>query len=776
MTEDDPWTISFDTWLPEAEQQREALFALGNGVLVLRNAVPWPHETDKHYPGTYLAGAYARFSTEIEGETVEVVSLANLPNPLPLTFRIEDGEWFTHNDARIIQYGHELDLRSGISCRDVTCEFRGRRFQLVVRQFVSMARPGIAALQLRIVPMGWSGRIAFRATIDSGVENKNVDRYQRYPSRHLARSEAGAEDGITCVKTRLRGNRAAITVAQRLDCATKAGPGAEQHLIRDAKDGVPIDLCKLIEVTATDPKLDQLRAAPDVATLEKEHRQAWDGLWAKVGIEADDPEIARLLRFHAFHLYQTVSPQSCALDAGIPARGWHGEGYRGHIFWDELFVFPFFLTRFPDIAKAKLLYRWRRLDAARDAAQRSGYQGAMFPWRSASDGYDVTPNWQWNMLSKSWMRDDTHHARHIGSAIAYNIWQYFLTTGDTAFLADHGAEIILEVARFWASKAEPNDEDDRYDIRGVVGPDEYHTAYPGAGSPGVDNNAYTNVTAVWTLCRALEVLDHVPPDAAVSLRAKLGITKAELALWDRISRKVRLAFHGDGILSQFEGFDRLEPLLPDTLPPHLKGHRLDWALSAVGQNSNSYQMSKQADTLTLFYLFSSEEVFSILERLGYAFDQSALERTCRYYFDRTMHRSSLSRVIYAGALAEADSDASLDLFRQALWTDLDGPKAKTVAEGVHMGAMGGVIDVLQRRYFGLTATIDGLRFFPSYPAGLCTMRIDVELRGLKFTVEGEKGEVTLRSHPCNASALSVVRPGGVSVLAPGETLIAGSRS
>ena len=775
---DDPWKISFDAYDPDTEQQREALLALGNGVIVLRNAAPWSRAGAHHYPGTYLTGAYARFPTEIEGETVEVESLANLPNPLPLTFRIEDGAWFTLDAAEIIDYRHELDLRGGIVRRELTCRWEGRRLHLNVRQLVSMARPGLAAMQFRLVPLGWSGRVEFRAMIDGTVENRNVDRYEPYPTRHLETPEASVEDGIGCVRTRLLGSGMEIVVAQCLDreaFATTAGRSVEHRLCRDAESGVPIELCKRIEVTATDTRLDQLRAAPDFATLEEEHRVAWRKLWGSIGIEATDTETARPLRFHAFHLLQTVSPLSSTLDSGIPARGWHGEGYRGHIFWDELFVFPFLLARFPDLARAKLLYRWRRVEAAREAARAKGYRGAMYPWRSATTGHEVTPRFQWNLLSKRWMRDDTDRARHIGSAVVYNMWQHYLITGDTGFLASHGAEIILEVARFWASKAQRNEQDGRYDIRGVVGPDEFHTGYPGATSLGLDNNAYTNVTAVWTLCRALEVLDHVPPEAAAALRDKLRLTGDELALWDTISRRIRLAFHGDGILSQFEGFERLKPFRSDTLPPRLDGERLDWALEADGQSSNDYRITKQADTLTLFYLFPSAEVFSLMERLGYAFDRGALERTCRYYFERTTHRSSLSRVVYAGALAEVDSDASLELFRAALATDLSGPKPQTVAEGIHLGAMGGTLDVLQRRYFGFSPTAEGLRFAPSLPRGLCPMRIRLELRGLKFTAEGRDGRVTLTSHPSNPGPLSVAHPGGACLLSPGESLSAGNR-
>lgn len=777
MTEDDPWKISFDTYDPGTEQQREALLAVGNGVIVLRSAAPWSRAGDVHYPGTYLTGAYARLKAEIEGEIVEVESLANLPNPLPLTFRIEDGPWFTLDSAEIIDYRHQLDLFDGVARREITCRWEGRRLRLSVRQFVSMVRPGIAALQVRVVPLGWAGRMEFRAMIDGAVENRNVDRYAPYPARHLATPDASVEDGIGQVRARLIGSGTEIVAAQRLGHETQdlvTGQSVEQHFHRDAESGVPIEIGKLIEVTATDTDLDQLKTAPDIAALEAEHREAWRALWSEIGIEAEDPAVLRRLRFQAFHLLQTVSPQSSALDSGIPARGWHGEGYRGHIFWDELFVFPFLLARFPELARAKLHYRWRRLEVARKAARTEGYRGAMYPWRSASTGDEVTPHWQWNMLSSRWMRDDTNHARHIGSAIVYNFWQHYLATGDTGFLAGHGAEVILEVARFWASKAEPSDRDDRYDIRGVVGPDEYHTRYAGAHWPGLDNNAYTNVTAVWTLCRALEVLDHLPAEAAASLRDRMGLSDDEMARWDRISRKIRLAFHGDGILSQFEGFELLAPLRDGTLPAGLEGQRLDWALEAIGQSSNAYQMTKQADTLALFYLFPPEEVFSLMERLGYAFDCSALERTCRYYFDRTMHRSSLSRIVYAGALAEVDPDASLELFRAALATDLAGPKRRRAAEGIHLGAMGGTLDLLQRRYFGLSPTAEGLRFAPSFPDGLCPMRIRVRLRGQRLTAEGRNGKVVLTSHPSNPGPLAVVHPGGACDLAPGESLSAGN--
>ena len=94
----------------------------------------------------------------------------------------------------------------------------------------------------------------------------------------------------------------------------------------------------------------------------------------------------RIIRLHLFHLMQTFLENSVDLDVGVPPRGLHGEAYRGHILWDELFVFPILNLRFPELTRTLLRYRYRRLPAARWAARRAGCAGAMYPWQAGSDG------------------------------------------------------------------------------------------------------------------------------------------------------------------------------------------------------------------------------------------------------------------------------------------------------------------------------------------------------------------------------------------------------
>jgi trehalose/maltose hydrolase-like predicted phosphorylase len=530
--------------------------------------------------------------------------------------------------------------------------------------------------------------------------------------------------------------------------------------------------CSSLDAADLDPAqaaLDELRRAPLFPSLRDAHEQAWRELWRRTGIAVCDETIARPLRFHAFHILQTVSPHIATLDAGIPARGWHGEAYHGHIFWDELFVFPFLIFRFPETAKACLMYRYRRLDAARSAARRAGYRGAMYPWRSASDGREVTPEHQKNLLSGAWMEDHTYLQRHVGAAIVFNIWHYVTSTGDEDFLLDYGAEMMLDIARFWSSIAVPREDSGRFQICGVIGPDEYHNAYPWRDRPGLDNNAYTNVMAAWTLCRALELRERLPASRWQGLCEQLQIEEAELAHWDLLSRRMFVPFH-DGIINQYEGFEKLEPFDIEMLPADMRDKRVDWALHAMGRSADEFQITKQADALTLLYLFPKEEVAELFARLGYQCSDECILRTAHYYLARTVHRSSLSRVVYAGALAQVAPDMSWELYKHVLETDLDPLKGESVAEGIHLGAMGGSIDILQRRYLGIQVCANGLSFDPSCPQQLCRLRLTICYRGQYLDVENLPEGLRVFSHADNRSAIELQCHGRHSTLKAGAEM------
>ena len=265
----------------------------------------------------------------------------------------------------------------------------------------------------------------------------------------------------------------------------------------------------------------------------------------------------------------------------------------------------------PELTRALLLYRYRRLPEARRAAPaQAGYRGAMYPWQSGSDGREETQRLHLNPRSGRWLPDRSHRQRHVNIGVAYNVWQYYQVTGDREFLSCYGAEMLLEIARFWASIATYDDGSDRYEIRGVMGPDEYHDGYPDRDEPGLDNNAYTNVMAVWVLCRALEVLELLPDRPPGRAERAAGARRRRRSTAGTTSAgRCACRFHDGDIISQFEGYERPRGARLGRLPRRrtATSSRLDRILEAEGDSANRYKVSKQADVLMLFYLLSAED-------------------------------------------------------------------------------------------------------------------------------------------------------------------------
>jgi trehalose/maltose hydrolase-like predicted phosphorylase len=403
-----------------------------------------------------------------------------------------------------------------------------------------------------------------------------------------------------------------------------------------------------------------------------------------------------------------------------------------------MFVFPYLTLRMPDLARALLLYRWRRLTQARKAAHETGQAGAMFPWQSGASGREETQTMHLNPRSGRWLPDNSRLQRHVGLAVAYNTWQYYEATADLDFLASHGAELILEIARFWAGAATYDRAADRYDLCGVMGPDEYHDGYPWRDEPGLDNNAYTNVMAAWTLTKALAAVAVLPERRRRELLDLLGLTRSELDRWDHVSRRIRLPWLPERILAQFEGYEKLAEFdWAGYAERYGDIARLDRILEAEGDSTNRYKVSKQADVLMLFYLLSADELNGLLERLGYAPDGDMIPRTIEYYLRRTSHGSTLSRVVHSWVLARSDRRRAWHHFLAALDADVHDTQGGTTAEGIHLGAMAGTVDLLQRGFTGLETRADELWIDPCLPEELTELRFRLRYRdsyGVYLTV------------------------------------------
>lgn len=788
-----PWTFVYEGFDPAREGLRETLCALGNGYFVTRGALPESQADEVSYPGTYVAGLYNRLETEIAGQTVENEDLVNVPNWLPLRFRLAGEPWFSIRDAEVLHHRLELDLRRGMLTRSLRWQDpRGRRTALVQRRIVSMKDPHLAGMETVFTAENWSGTLEVWSGLDGRITNAGVKRYRDLNGRHLAVLDAGEADhesvelqaettqshvriGIAA-RTRVLMNGSQVAASRRLI----SEPGFAGHLLMlPMEQDRPMTVEKIVALyTSRDRAISEsllqarqtAQTAPGFAEVTQRHAKAWGILWTRFDIEMDSGNdwVETVLHLHIFHLLQTVSPNSAELDVGVPARGWHGEAYRGHVFWDEMFAFPFLNFQRPWLAGSLLHYRRERLDAARAAAAAVGYRGAMYPWQSGSDGREEAQRLHLNPHSGRWLPDNSHLQRHVNIAIAYNVWQHYMVTGHIEGLRFGGAEMLIEIARFWASAVTYNAKLDRYEILGVIGPDEYHDAYPDADRPGIDNNTYTNVMAVWVLLRAMQALDELPVHYRREVIDELGVETGELSRWRDISKKMRVVFHDDGVLAQFDGYDRLQEFDWESYRSRYGNiRRLDRLLEAVGDSTNRYKVSKQADVLMLLFLLSRDELRKLLRYLGYHISAEQLERTVRYYLERTAEGSTLSGVVSAWVLTRLDPAQAWRSYVAALHSDVADIQGGTTAEGIHLGAMAGTIDMAMRCFTGMRALGETLRFDPVLPPDVKSLRFSIHYRGHRLDVSVSPDRMSVTTRPGPAPPIKLLVREKTRELAPG---------
>ena len=793
------WSLAYDNYAPSEEKLREVLCALGNGYFVSRSSATESSSDNVHYPGTYMAGGYNRLKTEISGKEITNEDLVNFPNWLRLKFRIEDGAWFCIDKTTIISFRQELDMQEGVLHKLIHfSDGKGRETRLVERRFVHMGNKHIASIELTVMPINWEGKIEVESGIDGNVKNEGVKRYSALSNEHLKCIEKELQSDNIFLKMETVQSNHTVSLAAKTKLFLNSEPLfvepelvehgsyiAKRFLIESISSENYLQIEKSVSLYSSKDKaisncyLEAELALADTGRFENmlhSHKMAWKHLWNYFDIDLNlrdikkDYFLKRVLHLYTFHLLQTASIHNIDMDVGIPARGWHGEAYRGHIFWDEIYIFPFFNYRLPQITRSLMLYRYRRLPEARRAAKALGYKGAMYPWQSGSNGKEETQVMHLNPESNRWLKDNTHLQRHINSAIVYNVWQYYQVSGDSEFLSFYGAEMILEIARFWSSIATFNSSEERYEILDVIGPDEYHDAYPNSETPGVNNNAYTNIMAVFVLNKAIQLQEILSEIQYIELCEKLGIEKTEINRWKDIRKRMKIPFHDGNIISQFEGYEDLKEIDWDAYRDKYSNiQRLDRILEAEGDSANDYKVSKQADVLMLFYLFSNEELKELFHQLGYRFSQAMLRKNVKYYLQRTSSGSSLSQVVHAWVSARANRQESWKFFNEALLTDIADVQGETTPEGVHIGAMAGTMDIIQRCYTGLEARDDVLRLNPSLPKELQEIRLKLHYRGQWLNIDINSDNTIVEVEASNAEAITININGELFTLCGGES-------
>jgi trehalose/maltose hydrolase-like predicted phosphorylase len=617
-----------------------------------------------------------------------------------------------------------------------------------------MANPHLAGMQYKITPLNYDGNITILSALDGQVINSGVERYRQLNSKHWQNVKEGGSEQNSFIVLQTNQSKIKMALAAKLslrinsrriepeiNITKKPGTVYSTAQVKTVKNRT-VNIEKIVAIYSSKESKHPLQSAENelnkvegFKNLYKESKAAWCEIWEEIDIKIDGQRLVqKLVRLNLYHLMVTASIHNALIDAGIPARGLHGEAYRGHIFWDEIFILPMYFIHLPQTAKSALLYRYRRLDKARAYARENGYRGAMFPWQSGSDGSEETQVLHFNPISGKWGPDYSALQRHISLAIAYNIFQYYYYSDDLEFIEKYGAEIFLEICRFWASIAAYNNKTNRYDIMGIMGPDEYHESYPASDDGGIKNNSYTNIMVVWAFNRVSEIHGMLKNSVRKNLFKKIGLTKKELNEWRIISKKLQIPLSMANILEQFEGYFNLKELDWDRyLDKYGNLSRIDRILKAEDKNPDNYKVTKQADTLMAFYNLNVDEVIAILHQTGLTTVNDILSENFKYYMKRTSHGSTLSKLVHSYiASLTGDTELSYILHMESLKSDYQDIQGGTTREGIHTGVMAGSVLLVLKNYAGISFKGEYIFISPNLPTGWKKLQFNLKFKGKKY--------------------------------------------
>ncbi|MFW5941783.1 MAG: beta-phosphoglucomutase [Chloroflexota bacterium] len=721
---DPEWVVSQDRFRPESQHHMETVFTTGNGYFATRGSL------EEGYPGDQaLTLAHGIF----DDAPIVVTELVNLPNWLDVRLRV-DGEEFGLDQGQVLFFQRHLDLRRALLQRHVRWQAPGGAvLDVTFERFISYTEQHVGALRLLVTAVNQECEVAVAAGIEGHVANGDLLHW-----RHLDQGQEGDQDRRRVwLLSRTRHSRVDLATAATVSVGGEGKVTAQScprypslQTARRLAPGQTLCLEKLVSYTSSRDRVQEdagvvTRAlahldAHDYEALKQAHLLAWRDVWRDVDVLVEgDGEAQLALRFNLFQL-QVAAPRHDDR-VSIGAKTLSGLGYRGHVFWDtEIFILPFFIYTQPHIARNLLMYRYHTLPGARRKARANGYRGAQYAWESALSGDEVTPSWVPDSRDKGLVRIWTGDIEiHISADVAYAVVKYWRVTGDDDFMRDYGAEIVLDTARFWADRAELEEEDGqrRYSYRDVIGPDEYHEH--------VDNNVYTNRMAQWHLETAQEVLHWLQseaPEKAQALSQELELTEAELARWRDVARHVVILQDEEtGLMTQFEGFFDLEPVQWERFEE--RRHSMQYLLGIEGANRS--QVIKQADVIMLLALLREQ------------YDEKTWRANWETYMPLTDHQygSSLGPSFHAWAACEMGRpDEAYDYFMLAALADLRDVRGNA-GDGIHGASAGGLWQAAVFGFAGLQLTEDGHTVTPRLPAHWRRLRFKFYRRGEEHVVD-----------------------------------------
>ena len=693
----DTWLFTEDRVWPEQVPWKESLFSVANGHLGTRGT--FEEGYGDSVPATFMHGLFVTPPGDLP-------YLAPLPDWTGVSITV-DGVRFRLDDRIPLGYERALDLRTGVLTRRVLWRGPGTGvIRAEFRRLLSMASPHLAAMEVKVTALTEDVQVGVETGLDGSITGPygapwtRVDWERTGPDRLRMRAQSDDRQASVTATAVVRG----------------LGPLGVIHHARHPRLTATIDLApgEWLGFTkyASYQRANEDEEIPDhdFDQVVADSAAEWARRWQTSQIEVSGDSYAeQALRFAAFHLIGGAPGSSEG--AGVGARLLSGYGYRHHVFWDtDIFVMPYLTMTQPDLARAHLGYRYRGLDGARRKAARYGRAGAFFAWESAGTGDEVTPDWGETADGERVRIRTGEIEEHIVADVAYAVDHYLRWTDDRDFLAEQGAEMTLDGARYWQDRVDL-DQEGRAHLRNVIGPDEYHV--------GVDDNFFTNAMAAWHL-RTTVAHGAGRADLVSSLELPVGWQEAFLALAEKLEPQPR----DDGVFEQHDGYFDLEDVdlsrfVPRGAPLH--------AIFGEKRLERS-QITKQADVVMGLVLLNALQT------------RELVEANLDYYGPKTDHGSSLSLAMHSVAASIAlRPDQAYDYFRRAAAIDLEDSMLNS-HDGIHAATQGGLLQAALIGFAGLHLTEDGPQIIARLPDHWDSLGFSFVHRGTRHEREVRGGK------------------------------------
>lgn len=733
----DEWCIIEEGFHPEHNRISESVFSIGNGRMGQRANFEEGYSGET-LQGSYVAGIYYPDKTKVgwwkNGYPEYFAKVLNAPNWIGIKIDI-DGEPLDLAHCEVSQFRRVLNMKEGILERSFQARLKsGKEVKVHATRFCSIADDEAGAIRYSITPVNFSGVLTINAFIDADVVNQDANWEERFWREVEAKTKKN--QGYVTAETKKTAFQVCTGMKFEIYQNGEETDFSPFHTHRDkfvscsidlpTKKGVETVVYKYAGVVSSlnhpvDQLMDRCKEVVKAAAkkgfeqMRLEQAAAWARKWEEADIRVDGDVAAQQgIRFNIFQLYQTYTGEDERLNIG--PKGFTGEKYGGSTYWDtEAYCIPFYLaTADQHVARQLLVYRHKQLQKAIENAEKLGFTGgaALYPMVTMN-GEECHNEWE-----------ITFEEIHRNGAIAYAIYDYVRYTGDSAYLAEYGLDVLIGISRFWAQRVHFSQRKQQYVMHGVTGPNEYEN--------NVNNNWYTNYLAAWCLKYTLEAIDHVQQSAAKrwkEIKTALHFDeKTEQAKWQDIIAKIHLPYDAElGIYVQHEGFLDKDLLTVADLRPQDRPLNQKWSWDRILRSV----FIKQADVLQGLYFFEDQ------------FDEAAIRRNFDFYEPRTVHESSLSPCVHAILAARlGKKEKAYEMYLRTARLDLDDYNNDT-EDGCHITSMAGTWMAFVKGFGGMRVYNNMLHFSPYIPENWKGYSFKIRFRGMFVEVVVSQDEVQI---------------------------------